>query len=161
MKSQYERLARVGQSGVLDKETVEETRYGYEAAEAGLEEVEAKVKSAQAARDESAARLSKARADVSVAEAHLVVARENRDQMKALLQYARLTAPFDGVVTRRSVDTGHFVQPATATKGEALFVVERRDLVRVFVAVPEADAGWVHTGSQATVRVQVLPGQEF
>jgi RND family efflux transporter MFP subunit len=160
MKSQYERLARVGQS-VLDKEAIEESRYGFEAAEAGLEEVEAKVKSAEATREESAAKLGKARADVTVAEAHLRVAQENRDLVKALLQYTRLTAPFDGVVTRRSVDTGHFVQPATGTKAEPLYVVERRDFVRIFVEVPEADAGWINKGDKARVRVQALRGQEF
>jgi len=161
MKSQYERLARVGQSGVLDKDTIEESRYGFEAAEAGLEEVEAKVKSADAARDESAAKLNKTRADIAVAEAHLQVAREDRDQVKAVLQYAKLTAPFDGVVTRRNnADTGRFVQPGTGAKAEPLFVVERRDSVRIVVDVPEADVGWVSKGNEARVRVQAL-GQEF
>jgi multidrug efflux pump subunit AcrA (membrane-fusion protein) len=161
MKSQFERLARVGQSGVLDKDSVEETRYGFEAAAAGLEEVEAKVKSAEAGRDESAAKLRKARTDIIVAEAHLQVAKQNRDQVTTLLQYAKLTAPFDGVVTKRNVATDHFVQPATGTKAEPLFVVERRDIVRVFVEVPEADAGWVNKGNPARIRVQAIQGQEF
>jgi multidrug efflux pump subunit AcrA (membrane-fusion protein) len=160
-KSQYERLARVGTSGVIDQETVEETRYGFEAAQAGLEEVEAKITSAQATRDESAAKLSKAKADVSVAEAHRAVAKENRDHAKTLLGYAKLTAPYNGVITRRSVNTGDFVQPATGTKAEPLYVVERRDLVRVFVDVPETDAGWVNKGARAQVRVQALKGQDF
>jgi RND family efflux transporter MFP subunit len=161
MKSQFERLARVGQNGVLDKDAVEETKYGFEAAAAGLQEVEAKVKSAEASRDESAAKLGKARADIAVANAHLQVARENRDQAKTLLQYAKLSAPFDGVVTRRNVATEHFVQPATGTKAEPLFVVERRDIVRVFVEVPEADAGWVNKGAAARIRVPALQGEEF
>jgi multidrug efflux pump subunit AcrA (membrane-fusion protein) len=160
-KSQYERLARAGSSGVLDKESVEETRYGFEAAEAGLQEVEARVKSAQAARDESEAKLGKAKADVTVAEAHLAVAKENRDQAKTLLEYAKLTAPYDGMVSRRNVNTGYFVQPATGTKAEPLYVLERRGTVRVLVEVPEADAGWVAKGAQARVRVQALKGQEF
>jgi RND family efflux transporter MFP subunit len=160
-KSQSERLARVGGSGVIDKEAVEEARYGFEAAEAGLAEVEARVKSAQATRDESAAKLSKAKADVSVAEAHLAVARDNQDQAKALLEYATLTAPYDAVVTHRNVNTGDFVQPPTGTKAEPLYVVERRDVVRVVVEVPEADAAWVAKGAPSRVRVPVLNGQEF
>jgi HlyD family secretion protein len=161
MKSQYERLAKVGQSGAIDRENVEETRYGLEAAEAALEEVEARIKSAQAVRDESRAKRDKAQADVSVAEAHLEVAKQNRDQVKALLQYTRLTAPFDGVVTRRHINTGDFVQPPTGGKGEPLFVVERRDVMRIFVDVPESDAGWVQKGAAARVRVQALSGPEF
>jgi len=160
-KSQHERLARSGQSGVLSKDEVEETRYGMEAAEAGVAEVEARVKSAEAVREEMTAKLSKARADIVVAEAHLEVARENRDEVKALLQYTRITAPFDGVVTRRTVDTRHFVQPATGPRAEPLFVVESRGQVRVFVEVPEADAGWVGKGAKARVRVPARPGEEF
>ncbi|MBI3411923.1 MAG: efflux RND transporter periplasmic adaptor subunit [Planctomycetes bacterium] len=161
MKSQYERLARAGKSGVIDKESVEETLYGFKAAEAGLDEVEAKVKSAEAARDEYAAKSKKALADVTVAQRHAEVAAENREYVKALLQYAKLSAPFDGVITRRNVDTGHFVQPAAGPKAEPLYVVEKREIVRVFVEVPEADAAWVQKDATAVVHVQVIKGQEF
>jgi multidrug efflux pump subunit AcrA (membrane-fusion protein) len=160
-KSQYDRLAQLGSGGVIDKEAVAETRYGVEAAEAGLREVEAKVTSAEATRDEAAAKVGKARADVSVAEAHLEVAQQNRDHAKTMLDYARLTAPYDGVVTRRHVNTGDFVQPATGAKAEPLYVIDRRDKVRIFVEVPEADAAWVNNGAKVQIRVQVLKGQEF
>jgi RND family efflux transporter MFP subunit len=139
-KSQYERLERVGKNGVLDRDTVEETRLGYEAAKASVE---------------------KARADQSVAAANLRVAQENRDHAKTLLEYATLTAPYDGVVTRRNVNTGDFVQPATGAKAEPLYVVERRDLVRICIEVPEADAAWVNKGARAQIHVQVLKGQEL
>jgi HlyD family secretion protein len=65
------------------------------------------------------------------------------------------------VVTRRNINTDDFVQPPTAGKGEPLYVVERRDVMRVFVPVPETDAPWVGKGAQARVRVQALVGQEF
>jgi RND family efflux transporter MFP subunit len=161
MKSQHERLAEAGKSGLLAKENVEEVRFGFEAAAAGLEEVEARIKAAQATSDESKARRDKARADVRVAEAHLEVARENRDYVASLLQYATLTAPFSGMVTHRNINTGDFVQQPTAGKGEPLYVVERQDIVRVFVEVPEADAVWVQKGTKAQVRVQALAGKEF
>jgi RND family efflux transporter MFP subunit len=161
MRSQYERLASVEKSGVLDKVSIEETRHSSEAAEAGLQEVEAKVKSAEAARDESAAKYRKYLADVTVAEAHLQVAKENRDQVQAMLSYTKLTAPYDGVVIKRFVATDHFVQPATGPRVEPLFVVERVDLVRVLVEVPEAAAGWIQRGDKARIHVQVLVGQDF
>jgi multidrug efflux pump subunit AcrA (membrane-fusion protein) len=162
-RGQYERLARVGRNGVLDQEAVEETQYGFEAATAGLAEVEARVKSAAAARDEAQARRDKARADVTVADEHLGVARENRDLVKTLLGYTQLRAPFDGVVTRRYVDVGHFVQPAASgsSKGEPLFAVEQTDPVRVFVNVPELEAHLIRKGAPVVIRVQGLQGEEF
>jgi HlyD family secretion protein len=139
-QSQYERMARIGKNGTLDKEQVDEARLGFEAAGAGV---------------------AKAGADVEVAKARLEVAKADRDHVETLLQYTKIRAPYDGVVTRRSVNTGDFVQPAAANKGEALFVVERIKPVRVFINVPELEAGWVRDGDAAVIRVQGLQGQEF
>jgi HlyD family secretion protein len=139
-KGQSERFARIGQSGTIDKEQVEEAKLGFEA---------------------GVARRDMAQADVDVKEARLEVAKQNREKVKTLLAYRQLRAPFDGVVTRRNINTDDFVQPPTAGKGEPLYVVERRDVMRVFVPVPETDAPWVGKGAEARVRVQALVGQEF
>jgi RND family efflux transporter MFP subunit len=137
-KSQYERLARL--TSVLDKDQVEEYRLGFEAAQAAMD---------------------KAEADVDVANARLEVAEADRDHVQTLLQYTKVPAPFDGVVTRRSINTGDFVQPAEAGKEGSLFVVEKVDPVRVFVNVQELEAVWVRDGDAALIRPQSLPGQQF
>src|SRR5207244_761696 len=99
------RLARVGRSGVLDKEQVDETRFGFEASQAAV---------------------AKAQADVEVAKARLEVAKADRDHVQTLLQYTKVRAPYDGVVTgARTINIGDFVQPGAANKAESLFVVER------------------------------------
>jgi RND family efflux transporter MFP subunit len=140
-KSQYERLAKAGQSGVLDRDSVEETRFGYEAAKAGLE---------------------KARADVAAAEARREVTEADRDYAKTMLSYTRIRAPYDGVVTRRNANTGDFVQPAgTGAKGQPLYVVSQLDPVRVFVNVPGADAGRVRDGDPVSLRLQGAGGEAF
>jgi RND family efflux transporter MFP subunit len=140
-KGQYERLARAGRSGVLGKDEVEEYLLGYQAAQA-----------AQA----------KAEADVDVARARLAVAKADLEHVQTLLQYTKVRAPYDGVITgRRTINTGDFVQPASASKGEPLFIVERIKPVRVFVNVQELEAVWVHDGDAALIRVQGLPGQPF
>jgi multidrug efflux pump subunit AcrA (membrane-fusion protein) len=140
-KSQYERLAKVGRSGVLGKDEVEEYQFGYQAAQAAL---------------------AKAEADVDVAKSRLEVAKAALAHVQTLLQYTKIRAPFDGIITgRRTINTGDFVQPASASKGESLFVVERIKPVRVFVNVQELEAVWVHDGDAALIRVQGFPGQPF
>src|SRR5262249_51454802 len=67
--SQYERLARAGRSGVLDKEQVDEARYTFEAAQAAV---------------------AKAQADVEVANARLGVAQADQDHVQTLLQYTKV-----------------------------------------------------------------------
>jgi multidrug efflux pump subunit AcrA (membrane-fusion protein) len=138
-KSQSERLARVGVR-VIDQESVEEARLGFEASKAGL---------------------AKAEADVKAAEARLQVVRKAHDYTQTLLQYTKIRAPFDGVVTQRALNEGDFVQPVAGRKGDGLFVVEQVDPVRVFIDVPEMEAVWLRDGDAASVRSQSLPGQEF
>jgi multidrug resistance efflux pump len=68
-------------------------------------------------------------------------------RVEALVGYARIVAPFDGIVTQRNVHTGHLLQPpGDAARATPLFVVVRTDKVRVFVDVPEAQAGFVCAG---------------
>jgi multidrug resistance efflux pump len=142
---------------VISGEAVEETRLGAEAARAAL--IRAST-SASAARAESDARQAKARADVAVTVARLRVAQADARRMATLLGYAKLRAPFTGVVTCRKVDSGHFLQSSTAgPKGEPVFVVARADPVRIFVDVPENDAVLVGDGTRAVVRVQALRGR--
>jgi multidrug efflux pump subunit AcrA (membrane-fusion protein) len=157
---QYERLQRVG-SNVLDREQVEEARLGYETARAGVAEANARIRAAQAARDEARAQWNKATSDVRAAEASRKVAQKNRDYVKAQVQYTRLPAPYNGVVTQRGVNTGDFVRAATAGTDRPLYTVRRTDRMRVVVDVPESDAGWVDRGTAALLRVPKLPGQAF
>ncbi|MFO0807961.1 MAG: efflux RND transporter periplasmic adaptor subunit [Gemmataceae bacterium] len=158
-KSEANRVAGLVERRVIDEQTRDETLNQYRAAEAMLEEVEAKVRSAEAAEIESGARRDKAKADVAVADAKAKVAAADEGRLRALLDYAKVTAPFDGVITDRRLDVGHFLQPGA--RETPLFVVTKTDPVRVFVDVPEIDAAFVTNDSLAVVRVQALRGRTF
>jgi RND family efflux transporter MFP subunit len=100
---------------------------------------------------------------VKVAKSKLRVAESDRRHTEEMLKYSRISAPFAGIVTKRSVDLGHLVQPPTAgTSSTApLMILERIDMVRVFVEVPEANAAGVSPGVSVQVRVPGLREQEF
>jgi RND family efflux transporter MFP subunit len=153
-ESQHERLGKVG-NAVLNPETMNESRFSLEATKAARDEVEAKVMSAKASCEECAARRDKAMADVEVARARREVAEADRDHTKAMMAYRTITAPFAGVVTRRNVDVGHFVQPAGSGKPEPLVTVERVDKMRVWVLVPELEAMWVNRELQGAAPPEV------
>lgn len=162
-KTEHDRLEAVVKDRVLDRQTLEETRYQYEAAKAGQEEVDARVSSAEATAREAAARRDKAKADVAAAAAKVLVAEAEQRRLAAMKEYTNIKAPFAGKVFRRYIDKGHFVQPAAAgsNRGEPLYVVVQTKRLRVFVDVPEADAVWVGEGTPAKLRVAGLPGREF
>ena len=78
-----------------------------------------------------------------------------------MLGYTEIKAPFDGTVTVRNVDTGHFVQPASDKNAQPLLVVARTDVVRVFVDVPEMEAPYLNADDPAKLRLQAVPGKEL
>ncbi len=158
-RSQYERL-RNKASAVITQEVIDEARLGFEAAKANVAEVEAKVKSAEALHLEAEAKRDKATADIAVADAHHAVAEAERDTAQVMLNYATIPAPFDGVISQRNVDEGHFLQP-TAGKAEPLFIVAQTDPVRVFVQTPEMDAESIRDNDGARIRIPALKGREI
>ena len=52
-----------------------------------------------------------------------------------MLNYSTIAAPYDGVISRRNVDVGELTEPGP--QGQPLFTVDRDDIVRVVVSVPE------------------------
>ena len=92
---------------------------------------------------------------------HNVVAQENL--LKTLRQnraYALVVAPFDGVITQRNVDIGSLMQ-GNANSGTFMFETMQKDVIRVWVYVPQDAAFGVKPGVEAIVRVPELPDREF
>jgi RND family efflux transporter MFP subunit len=94
-----------------------------------------------------------ARSNVAAQEKLLTMLRQNRD-------YALVVAPFNGVITQRNVDVGSLVQ-GNANTGTFMFEVMQRDVIRVFVYVPQDAAFGVAPGVDAIVRVPEIPNREF
>jgi multidrug efflux pump subunit AcrA (membrane-fusion protein) len=71
-----------------------------------------------------------------------------------------VVAPFDGVITQRNVDVGSLVQ-GNANTGTFMFEIMQKDVVRVWVYVPQDAAFGVAPGVDAVVLVPELPDREF
>ncbi|XLV72119.1 efflux RND transporter periplasmic adaptor subunit [Ralstonia syzygii subsp. celebesensis] len=84
----------------------------------------------------------------------------NVDRVQATKQYARLLAPFDGVVTARNTDVGALIG-AGGSPGNELFVVSDIRRLRVYVNVPQRQATAVRMGSEAQLIVPERPAQVY
>jgi multidrug efflux pump subunit AcrA (membrane-fusion protein) len=91
--------------------------------------------------------------NVAAQERLLTVLRQNRD-------YASVVAPFDGVITQRNVDVGSLAQD-DANAGTFMFEIMQKDVIRVWVYVPQDAAFGVAPGVDAIVRVPELPDRAF
>jgi HlyD family secretion protein len=119
---------------------------------------EGAVKKALADQKEMEASLNDAHADIFLKESLVEVARRDLERAHALADYARVRAEFDGVITRRNVDPGNFVQNATSGASEPLMIVDRIDLVTVVARVPANEANFIDKYTEVAIEIDNLPG---
>ena len=101
---------------------------------------------------------------VDNARAKVDVAKANLERTQTLLNFAKLTAPFSGIVINRMVDPGAFIPAATAgnsPQNAAILTLSDFNKVRVSVAVPEAETARIKTGQPMRVTAEALPGRAF
>ncbi len=119
--------------------------------------------------DDAQGRDREAEAQVAAAEAGLEAAQEQLqvDQAslvreQSLVDYSRIVAPFDGVVTARYADTGAMVAAGTSSEKQALPVVKlaQNSLLRLDIPVPESIVPRIQMGTPVSLRVPSL-GKTF
>ena len=107
------------------------------------------------------AAVANAEAGVRVAEANVRAQQATVQRLLQLTQYEKIEAPFNGVITARNVDNGDLVKADDNSGGTSLFTVQRDDVVRVQVNVPQSGAVGLQDGLPAKIHVPELPGQTF
>ncbi len=101
---------------------------------------------------------------VDEARARLEVARANLERTRTLLGYAKIAAPFAGIVTGRFVDPGAFIPAATsgsAAQTAAIVTIADFNTVRAQVALPEVEASLAKVGQPVKLTVEGLAGKTF
>lgn len=110
---------------------------------------------AEARDSASQAQVDAAKSELAATQQALSVAQAEHQRYTSLADYARITAPFTGVVTYRYADTGALLQAGTSNSGSMPAVkVAETDVLRLRLPVPEALAAYVRTGDVAQIRVQ-------
>jgi RND family efflux transporter MFP subunit len=163
--SEVKRIEQLVSKGAVTEKLAEETTSQFKAAIAARQEAIANIESTKARQNETDAKVLTARADIEAAKAKLKVAQAEIAQAETMLTYTEILAPFDGVITSRNVDAGHYVQPAGSNLQKALLTLANVAKVRVFVNIPESEAVWINAGfanqdagDPVTISSPVLPG---
>ena len=76
------------------------------------------------------------------------------------LGFTRVVAPFDGVVTSRSIDVGQLVN-GTGAGATPMFAVSNPTRLRVYVRMPQSYSGLLREGLTASFTVPEYPGRSF
>ena len=92
------------------------------------------------------------------------IAQAKLQRTQTLLQYARIAAPFSGIVTARFADPGAFIPAATTgSTPQTAAIVTLMDFsrVRVQVFTPETEVPFIKNGTPVQVTVEELPGKTY
>lgn len=105
--------------------------------------------------DERAATLSSSQANVEAFQANL-------QRLEKLQAFKDIIAPFRGIITERDIDIGSLITSGSAgTNPLQLFVIQKIDVLRVFVNVPQYFFRLIKDGGTADVTIQEFPGKVF
>jgi len=129
-----------------------------ESSKAAMQAAQARVNAAQAALEQ--ARANRQQVEISSAEAGtaaaaILQARANLEAAELELSYTTLTAPIDGVVTKKAVQLGQIVQP-----GQSLLTVVPLQDVWVTANFKETQLSEAHPGQRAEIHVDMY-GRSF
>jgi RND family efflux transporter MFP subunit len=104
------------------------------------------------------AQVEGAKANLAEVQSNSQVAQSKLERDQALFAYARITAPFDGVVTNRYANLGTLMQAGTNSSTQALPLVQlsQEDRYRLVIPVPETYVGYIKVGDPVKLNVPAL-----
>jgi len=111
---------------------------------------------ARAAASAADAQLASAQAALLGADARVGAARASRDQAALQLSYTRITAPSNGVVSKKSVEIGQLVQA-----GQPLMTVVPLEDIWVTANLKETESADVTPGDSVEITVDAYKGKRF
>ncbi len=99
-----------------------------------------------------------AKANLESIRSDLLRAQAKHEHDGVLLNYARITAPFAGIITQRFANLGTLMQAGTNSSTQAMPLVRlsQDDLFRLVIPVPESYVRYVHIGDPVEVTVSSL-----
>jgi RND family efflux transporter MFP subunit len=106
--------------------------------------------------DEARAKDRNVAATVAAAVQQLRVAEADVKKLKTMLAYARITAPFAGVITKRGADPGALIQAGTSGKAAALVQLSQMDKLRLAFPISASYVARVKEGDLVDVQVPAL-----
>jgi RND family efflux transporter MFP subunit len=161
-EKQFKRMQELYASKSIDERLVDESMEQRDAAREAEIAAQEGVTSARERVNAAAAKVKQAEADVDEAAAEVKVAQAELEKAQVLVRFATISAPFDGVVTQRSLFPGDYVKAADEGGTHTpLLTVQRTDRMRVVVQIPDRDVPYCDPGDPATVELDALPDQKI
>jgi RND family efflux transporter MFP subunit len=157
-----DQLAQARANLVLAKANLQVSEANLELAKITLErDLRSGVATAPQTVDQDRAQVKTTAAQVESARASIQVNEATVQQYADLVAFQKIVAPYDGVITARTIDPGALVTADNPSETRPLFVLMQTDPLRVFVNVPQVFATTVAAGQEAVLYRQEDPTRQF
>ncbi|QVL33600.1 efflux RND transporter periplasmic adaptor subunit [Telmatocola sphagniphila] len=159
-EKQLSRYRELMNQQAIDAKVVDEEEDHYESAVSAEIAAKETVNSSKLQAEAAEARIAQTQADLEESKATKLIAEADVAKAQVMLDYTRITSPYDGVITRRLFYPGAFIRSAESSSEKIPIVsVERTDLFRTIIQVPDRDVPYVSPGNEARIEIDALPGR--
>jgi HlyD family secretion protein len=157
-----DRIKALFDTNSIEEKVLDEKMELYEASRETERAAKAAMVTSAANVTAAAAMIEQAEADVAAARSGVKLAQAEMEKTEVQIDYATLTAPFDGTISERNFFEKDFIRSASEGTGQLpLLTVQRTDKLRVVVKVPDSAVPYLDKGDTAIVRIDSLPGRKF
>ena len=138
--------------GLLDEQNRE-----FQAALAGVEVARAGIEQAKGSLKEKELEIIATQAELAQKKSAIEVAIKEFEKAQAHLGLAKINAPFDGIVVRRTADTGDFVSPPSGVAKDPIMVVVSDKHLRVTARYPDTIVSGLSTKTPVEINFSQAP----
>ncbi len=154
-KADFTRAKKLIQQNTISQEEYDRFKAAADEAQADLESAQAKAESDDSKVNEAHAQQEAARAEADAVFAQLNESKTEVDSAQLNLSYTKIFAPCDGLVTRKQVEPGDYLQ-----RGQTIFSIVPKD-VWVTANFKESQLRNMTPGQKALVSIDALGGRAF
>lgn len=141
-------------AGLLEKNAV--TRQQYDRAKTDYEAKKARYEMLARQRSATTSVVAETRQRIARNDAEIELAKALLETAELNLSYTVITAPCDGLTSRKHIETGQLVQP-----GQTLLDVVDANDVWITANFKETQLKHIHPGSDVEIKVDAIPGKTF
>ncbi|MBY0550404.1 MAG: efflux RND transporter periplasmic adaptor subunit [Candidatus Obscuribacterales bacterium] len=106
--------------------------------------------------------VSAAAAELVASQKALIASKQAVDHQSDLLQYLKITAPYDGMITERNMHEGSFAYPPHGQDGYTpMLRIKQLSLLRVVIPVPDYAVDGVDVGTPIKFTVSAYPTRVY
>ncbi|HEY9709302.1 MAG TPA: efflux RND transporter periplasmic adaptor subunit [Oculatellaceae cyanobacterium] len=157
----WQRWQLLVQQGVVNQQQADAKQGAYKVSLAKVEAAQNTVNSIQADIEAAQANVNSGQANIDATVANVSSSQANLKRNEVLQSFKKVTAPFAGIITARSLDSGALITSNSTSNNTSLFKIAPTDSLRIYVNVPQTFVKSIQVGETAQIKIRDLPQRVF